>query len=30
MQLLLTLPASGRISAAMILGEIGTDISIPR
>jgi transposase len=26
-QLLLTLPASGRISAAMILGEIGTDMS---
>jgi transposase len=26
MQLLLTLPASGRISAAMILGEIGTDM----
>jgi transposase len=29
-QRLLTLPASGRISAAMILGEIGADISIPR
>jgi transposase len=27
MQLLLTLPASGRISAALILGEIGTDMS---
>jgi transposase len=27
MQLLLTLPASGRSSAAMILGEIGTDMS---
>jgi len=26
-QLLLTLPASGRVSAAMILGEIGTDMS---
>ena len=26
-QLLLTLPASGRISAAMILGEIGVDMS---
>jgi transposase len=26
-QLLLTLPASGRISAALILGEIGTDMS---
>ena len=26
-QLLLTLPASGRISATMILGEIGTDMS---
>jgi transposase len=27
LQLLLTLPASGRISAAMILGEIGVDMS---